>query len=147
MNQNTSFRMARIPRTGKYLASFKRGWKSGWMHYRQAGTFREFDTWDSAWQFLLEKCQGNAAFLATHFCGADPLPPMESPVTPDKDVFAMLCDAATSHKDELVDVQMFYFLRGCLYAWCVEHNESVMEMEELFMQDVHYLARHNSLQS
>src|SRR5437773_2571574 len=80
---------------------FKRGWRSQWSYYRKDGKFREFDSWNDAYAFLLEKCHGNAAFLSLHFCGADPLPERETPVTPDKDLFGALCDAYARIKDSL----------------------------------------------
>ncbi len=56
-------------------------------------------------------------------------------------LFETLCEAYASHKDELDPVQMFYFLRGTLYAWCLDHGESVFDMEGLFMTDIHTMAR------
>lgn len=145
MNNNISYRISRIPRQEKYIASFKRGWRSQWTHYRQAGTFRDFESWDSAWQFLLARCHGNVAFLNLHLCGVDPLPNpadnVEVHVQPDNDLFGALCDAYERVKDSLDSQARFYYLRGALSQWCVDHKESIFEMESLFMDDIHFLAR------
>ena len=141
VNTNISFRIGRIPRQEKFIASFKRGWRSQWSYYRKDGKFREFDSWNDAYAFLLEKCHGNAAFLSLHFCGADPLPERETPVTPDKDLFGALCDAYARIKDSLDPQQSFYYLRGTLAQWCIDHNESIFELENLFMDDIHYISR------
>ncbi len=154
MNQNTSFRISRIPRQQKFIASFKRGWRSQWNHYKQNGTFREFESWDSAWQFLLEKCQGNAAFLATHFCGADPNPAdnVEVQVIPEPpaehqahgtdtpSLFDFLCDGYSWVKDEMTPEQAFYFLRGILYQWASEHGQDIMDAEDTFIGDIRFIA-------
>jgi hypothetical protein len=54
-------------------------------------------------------------------------------------LFEYLCLAYEGHKDELTAQQLFYFLRGVLYQWCVEHGESVMDMEDLFIPDIRYM--------
>jgi len=143
MNTSVSYRISRIPRQSTFIVAFKRGWKSSWDHYKRNGKFREFQSWNDAYQFLLARCNGNAAFLSIHLCGADPNPAdnAEVKVQPDRDAFGALCDAYIRIKDSLDPQQSFYYLRGTLAQWCVDHNESIFELESLFMDDIHLLAR------
>jgi uncharacterized protein YbaR (Trm112 family) len=60
--------------------------------------------------------------------------------TIDGTLFAAVCDAHIAHKDELDAQQMFYFLRGVLYQWCVDHNADVMDMEEMFIGDIRFMS-------
>lgn len=66
-------------------------------------------------------------------------------------LFDVLTVAQVSHRAELDEQQMFYFLRGVLWQWCVDNTSRmgmgvdalVLEMEATFMQDIRYLALSN----
>src|SRR5436309_8214977 len=111
MNTNISFRISRIPRQEKYIACYKRGWRSQWTHYKQHGTFHEFPTWDSAFDYLCKRY--TPAFVGLHLVSDIPSTyerqnvdglamvvkkDQKQPGTDVPTLFDYLCDAAIAHK-------------------------------------------------
>jgi hypothetical protein len=149
VNKNVSFRISRIPHGHGFLASYSRGWRSSWTHYRKNGTFIEFPTWGDAYDFLVKRY--NPAFVSLRLC--DYIPDtfeknekheivkvdQKQPGKDTPSLFDFLCDAYKWVENNAPE-QIFMFLRGVLFQWCIEHGESVMDMEELFIPDIRYIA-------
>lgn len=152
MRTNYSIRM--IPRTKTFIVCYSRPsfYGGNWKHYTRNGRFIEHTTWDDAFNWLVARNNGNVTdvllrlvdhYMPTAETVAEHVAKMQAGIEGNIDgtLFAAICDAHAAHKDELRDgVQMFYFLRGVLYQWCIDHNESVMDMEDMFLDDIRYIA-------
>ena len=154
---NMTYDIRRIPRQGTFMVQYCRPSFYGgkWNHYKKDGRFLEFTSWDDAFKWLVDRNGGNVAYVVMHLNNtyvdeydretvqerADKLYNKNTDaLTPDTRLFPTLLDAHRAHKAELDAQQMFYFLRGVLYQWCVDHGESVMDMEATFIVDIRYIS-------
>lgn len=58
MRDTTTYDIARIPRTDKYIVCYKRSWLSSWKHYIHKGKAREFNSYAEALAFVRTKNKG-----------------------------------------------------------------------------------------
>lgn len=155
-----NYDIRRIPRQGTFIVQYSRPsfYGGNWNHYKEAGKFKEFTSWDDAFTWLVDRNAGNVAYVVTHLNNtyvdeydretvqerADKLynKAHETVVESQEELtlFTAILNAHAMHKGEFDGQQMFYFLRGVLYQWCIDNHESVMDIEDLFMQDIRLIS-------
>lgn len=160
MKNGLSYSIRMIPSQETFIVCYSRPsfYGGNWKHYQKDGKYIEFVTWDDAFNWLVERNGGNAAYVVAHlvdtYVQEETVEHRARHITESKDgtatikvnkpeqydLFTAILDAHRQHKDELNAQQMFYFLRGVLYQWCMESGESVMELEDLFIGDIRYIS-------
>lgn len=155
-----NYDIRRIPRSGTFFVQYSRPsfYGGAWKYYQKDRIPLEFTSWDDAFKFLVDRNGGNVAHVVMHLNNtyvdeydretvqerADKLynktPDAFNSLAPDVQLFPTLLEAHQAHKAELDAQQMFYFLRGVLYQWCVDHGASIMDMEATFMDDIRYIS-------